>query len=385
MKKLFFLQIKGKQVGGVWFVNKTLGEHFASLGYDVSIISIRNNRNDIKEEYDKRMKVYTINEEDVWEIERKKDVFSLLKKGHIIKMFTTIISRREKLKNLKKDFNNLSNIIKREKPDYIITSHYKLLDAIPKEYFKKVINVQHMSYEATKKTNKQAIKYLKKYNNKLYKLAWLCDETKKLAIKNGITNSIAIYNPIRFENEKTADVVNNKKLITISRLDSKEKRIDLMVDIVADIFKDRRYKDWTFEIYGTGELDFKTMNIIKTNKQIKYFGRTDNPKDKLFESSIYLSTSFVEGFPLSILEANECGVPCITYYFGESTSDSVIEGKTGYIVDFNNKSEYILKLKKLMDNSKLLKEMGDNSKEFAKRFSVEEIGRIWLSHFKNIK
>ena len=79
MKKILILQNKGKQVGGVWFVNKTIGEYFISLGYSVSIVSIRNNQVDITQEYDKRMCVFTINEIDKWEITRKNEIFKCIK------------------------------------------------------------------------------------------------------------------------------------------------------------------------------------------------------------------------------------------------------------------------------------------------------------------
>ena len=47
MKKVLFVQIKGKSKAGVWFVNKTIGEELIKNGYEVEILSIRNNKNDI--------------------------------------------------------------------------------------------------------------------------------------------------------------------------------------------------------------------------------------------------------------------------------------------------------------------------------------------------
>ena len=39
--KILFLQNKGNSYGGVWQVNKTVGEALIHDGYDVAIISIR--------------------------------------------------------------------------------------------------------------------------------------------------------------------------------------------------------------------------------------------------------------------------------------------------------------------------------------------------------
>ena len=43
MKKIMFLQIKGKSFGGIWLVNKTLSQEFYKRGYDVQVCSIRDN------------------------------------------------------------------------------------------------------------------------------------------------------------------------------------------------------------------------------------------------------------------------------------------------------------------------------------------------------
>ena len=41
MKKILFLQIKGNSLGGVWFVNKSLGEEFIRRGYHAEVLAIR--------------------------------------------------------------------------------------------------------------------------------------------------------------------------------------------------------------------------------------------------------------------------------------------------------------------------------------------------------
>ncbi len=384
MKKILILQNKGKQVGGVWFVNKTIGEYFISLGYSVSIVSIRNNQVDITQEYDKRMCVFTINEIDKWEITRKNEIFKCIKEGKIISALKKYRLRKEELKKLNNDYDKLKKYIREYNPDYIINSHYQLLDAIPTEYLPRTLNEQHLAYETTKSENPQAIKYFNYYKNKIHKFIWLSMATSEFAKKDGLENSTCIYNPIRFKSAKSANVTKNKKLITISRIDSYQKRIDLMVEIVNEVFKEKEFKDWEFDIYGTGNLPNECIDIVNKSKQINFYGKTDNPSKELLNASIYLSTSYTEGFPLSILEANECGLPAITYYFGESTYEVVLDNKTGYIIPFNDKKKYIEKLKDMMRNLENLKELSKQSKEYATKFSTEEVCQQWIKAFDEI-
>ena len=84
MKKVLFLQIKGKSYAGVWNVNKLIGEELLKKGYTVHIVSIRNNQNDIQLKHDKNLVLKTINEKDIWETKHLSDITNELKKMHIL-------------------------------------------------------------------------------------------------------------------------------------------------------------------------------------------------------------------------------------------------------------------------------------------------------------
>ena len=93
MKKVLILQLKGKSYGGVWQVNKLVGEALLDKGYEVSIVSIRNNQNDLTIEHDPRLKVFTINETDDWGSYQGSEIISEIKKIRLIKATKMIISR----------------------------------------------------------------------------------------------------------------------------------------------------------------------------------------------------------------------------------------------------------------------------------------------------
>lgn len=379
MKKILFLQIKGKSLGGVWNVNKLIGEELLEKGYLVHIVSIRNDQNDLILEHHQNLIVKTINETDIWESYHLNDIINELKIFHIINAFKMFISKLKYNLGLKKDIKKLHQYIYEYQPDCIVTSHYQLLDMIPKKYLNKTIHEQHSSLDAALsiKANK---KTFDKYKNKV-KYLWLTKITMNNAIKEGYTNSTYIYNAVRFKSNEIADVIKNKKLITIARI-SKDKSIDKMVEIAKSIFKDKKYKNWTLEIYGCGSEEENVKKIINNHKQIKLMGLTNEPQKELLKASINLNTSKYEGFSLSILEANECGVPTISFNFGESCEEQIINGETGVIA--NNEEEYINKLKELMDNQELLEKLSKNSKKFSEEFQIEKIINNWIELFNEI-
>ena len=85
MKKVLFLQMFGKSFGGVWQVIKLVGENLVLNDYDVSVISLSENKNNLVIEADERIKMYTINPEDGWEIQLYSDMIKQATKGHILK------------------------------------------------------------------------------------------------------------------------------------------------------------------------------------------------------------------------------------------------------------------------------------------------------------
>lgn len=373
--KILFLQNKGKSYGGIWQVNKLVGEALVKDGYDVTILSIRENHNESEPEYDKRMHVETLNTVDLWETYNYSEVLSDFKKLHVKTGLNKLGHRLHNNKTLKEDAKRLKDYLDKLKPDYIINSHYQNLDLIPKEYLPKVYHEHHTDFNDAKR--KANWKTLLKYNNKV-KFIWLCKGTMELAKQNGLNNNYYIYNAVRFRNDKENDVVKNKKLITIARI-CEQKRLDKMVDIANKLFSDSKYKDWKLEIYGDGPLVKDIKKRIKSN-QIKMMGRTNDVKKEFLSASINLVTSDFEGFCLTIVEGYECYLPVVSLYFGEPTDEVINNNVTGFIAKDNN--DYLEKLKSLMDNPKLLKKMSQSAKEYNRKFYIENIVKEWEKLFK---
>jgi len=371
MKKVLFIQHNWKSYGGIWQVNRVIASELIKNNYDVSFAFIRQNQNDYEPDYDSKIKIHVLNKELPWKTYSYREII----KNHSLKMLKV---RRYHDKCLRKEKKELHELIRKNKYDYIISTQYELLDFIPKEYLSRTLHEQHTSFEESFKY-RDSKKTLIKYNN-LVNYVWLSKATREEAINNGLNNCYYLYNPLRFISSKKSKV-NNKKLVTITRLSS-QKRIDKMIDYVEELFKDKKYKDWTFEIYGDGSEEDKLRKLVKNTKQIKFMGRTDNPEDILVKSDINLNTSDYEGFPMSILEACECGVPTVTLNFGESVYETVLDKQTGFVC--KDKEDFINKLKLLMDDNNLLKDFSKYNISFATNFQSNKVIKNWIKVFNEI-
>ena len=383
MKKIMFIQNEGNVVGGVWYVNKTLAEEFAKKGFDVEILSVRNNQMEKNVSCGSRVKLSVINGELPWNLVRKKTVIEPLKKLDIISFFKRLRSYFVSKKTLLEDYEKMRRYITKENPDYIIASQYQVLKGIPKSFFNKTVYEHHRSFDMFK-IERDNYKVIKKYNDLIFGYVWLSKSALNKAVNAGFKNNYCIYNPVRFSTNNQADVLLNKKLVVISRIENTLKRINLMIELVDKVFKNSKYKEWVFEIYGLGDLDEDSKKIIKNNNQIVYKGPTDNPKDVLLSSSINLNTSVSEGFSLSILEASMCGVPTVTFNHGEAVFEEVLDNNTGFVVKQNDNELYVKKLEILMSNDEKLKSFSDDCKEYSNNFLVSNIIDDWLELLKKI-
>ena len=379
MKKILFLQIKGNSLGGVWTVNKSLSEEFIKRGYKVNVFSFRNNHPGIDID-DLNIEITTINKEDPWEIIHKRDVINSIKKKCFLKTLKQYILDNKKLKN---DYKKMKKKINELQPDYIIASHYQTLISIPKNLLKRTIFVQHTSFNFLL-MDKNNIKVLKKYNDKLFRLCWLCESTMKRAKEFGFKKNTYIYNPNKFMTDKITNAVKNKKISVITRIHP-EKRIDLMIDMVNDVLNEINDKEWKFEIYGIGAFNQKSQNILNENSQISYRGITDDVINVLLKSSLTLNTSIYEGFSLSIIEAFSCGVPVIAFNFGESSHEQIINDYNGYVIENDNIDEFKKTLKNVINNQPKLEKLSKNAKEFSKNFSISKIGDQWIRLFSEME
>lgn len=379
-KKVLFIQLKGNSFGGVWQVIHTISDKLVELNYDVTILSLRENKEKYDIEYNHKIKLHTINKIDKWEDSYSgREILNDIKKFHISEAIKKSNIRLAHEKSIQKDKKEMQKYIKNYNPDYIIVSHYEILDMIPKEYLNKTINHHHVDFD-TALNHRATIKTYNKYNGKI-KFLWLTNNTKQKAEQYGLKNNVFIYNPNRLKCDEIADLNNNKKLITIARL-SHQKRIDKMIDIAKEVFKDKKYKDWDLEIYGLGPEEEKLRSKINNHRQIKLMGLTKNPKSEYLKSTINLCTSDFEGFCLSVIEANECGVPTVTLNYGEPTEEVIVHNETGIIA--KDKEDFIKELKEIMDNIEKRKKFAINGKKFVQKFQVDNIIKDWIKLFNEI-
>ncbi len=174
----------------------------------------------------------------------------------------------------------------------------------------------------------------------------------------------------------TARMVEDKGVLTLIEAANK----------LRDSYKDR------VEFFLCGGLDTNPLAITRERLEalcdgtyIKWLGRRDDVQQLLESCHLFAFPSYYkEGLPKSCIEAAAVGRPIITC---DSTGcrDTVIDGKTGFLIPAKDSDALAEKLRILVDDAALRREMGCNARKFAEeKFSIETVVQSHIDIYNSI-
>ncbi|MBR2203629.1 MAG: glycosyltransferase [Prevotella sp.] len=149
--------------------------------------------------------------------------------------------------------------------------------------------------------------------------------------------------------------------------DCPEKNLPRLRRIWAEV--EKTHPDWTLDIHH------HTSDVVSA-----YAG-----------GSIFVLTSNAEGMPMTLLEAQQMGLPVVAFDCPYGPADIIMDGETGYLIPLTvNGSEqeadelFVDRLTYLMDHPDIRREMGIAAQRASQRFNKERIMNQWLKLFAEI-
>jgi glycosyltransferase involved in cell wall biosynthesis len=239
--------------------------------------------------------------------------------------------------------------------------------------------LMHIDHIPSSKSNISTINYV---------LKWL-------AKKVGTTfNGDVVTTVSRFTYEKLRKELPNKKIIITGN------------GVDVDVFKPIRIKREAYSIFSWGlfykrknfsdlilafkkikkELPKATLRIagdgpernelirlvteLKLHNEVKFLGKIKNEKlvKEINKADVVATTSLLEGFSLTSLEAMACGKPVVAYNIG-GLNEIVLNGKNGILVSSQDVTSFSNAIIKLVRNRELLQKLGEQAFYFSHRYS----------------
>lgn len=258
-------------------------------------------------------------------------------------------------------------------------SYSIMLGYIRKKICAKVIAWEHSSYEAyfsypssyyyTRKST-----FIKEIN-KLDKCVVLNNDIAKKYEENLNIKADVIFNPCNSITEYQSDCC-NKRFIACGRFEE-EKGYEGLIDAFYLFSKENL--EWKLYLVGDGsryKAIKKKIEGYNLQERIILTGYQSDVYKYYEQSSIFLMTSKWEGFPMTILEAFQTGLPIIAFDI-PAMQPLVDNGKEGYLIEYGDYNEFAKKMIKLAHEPNEIQRMSLEVKKKVTLFSLEAIAGQW--------
>jgi glycosyltransferase involved in cell wall biosynthesis len=239
----------------------------------------------------------------------------------------------------------------------------------PIYYARNILLTKHdyrLSYDFADKTIVLANGYEEQY----MKFAGIHDASKFKVIPNTLS----------FSNMPEKDVLSNKekRVLIVSRMQERQKRIKLALKIWKKIKENKEADGWVLDIVGDGPDLHSCINYVESNKipGVKFYGR-QKPNEFYKRSSIFFMTSKSEGWPITLNEAEQFGCVPLVFNTVIAFKDIVRDTYNGFLIKDGNIQDYVEKTCLLMKDNNLRLKMAKNGYVSCQRFSREKVGSLW--------
>lgn len=221
------------------------------------------------------------------------------------------------------------------------------------------------------------------------KIICVSEHDRQLAIKYGVgkTNQLlTIHNGVPLITDDLLASPGESspvRLIMVARF-SDQKDHSLLIKAVSEL---NTKASCVIDLVGDGPLleeCKEQVNSLGIKDRVNFLGaRTDVP-ELLKKSQAYILISKWEGFPRSILEAMRAGLPVLASDVG-GTRESVVDGKTGFLVPRGDIEVIKKRLAEIIDNPALRVEMGQSGRRrYLQNFTFDHMVAKTVSIYKGI-
>ncbi|MCI0920752.1 glycosyltransferase family 4 protein [Sphingobacterium rhinopitheci] len=258
-----------------------------------------------------------------------------------------------------------------------------------KDGSKKILEIHFSRYKRLQYGRKGLLKWVDRYRSRndirdvqnYDRFVVLTNEDK--TYWGDLKNIVVIPNANSFVTDKIA-LLENNKVLAVGRYDY-QKGFDDLIKAWQIVYKSN--PDWILNIYGHGPLKNKFEQMIFDSglEDVIFLQEPTRDIENIYLThSILAMTSRYEGLPMVLLEAQNCGLPLVSYACKCGPSDIIKDGVNGYLVAEGDINSIAQKLIHLIQDQKLRKLMGTKSKLNSASFSEHEIMKRWTSLFDDL-
>lgn len=232
-------------------------------------------------------------------------------------------------------------------------------------------------------------KYMRPLDRLVYILAnaavFQTEDAQKCYPSLGAKHYFIILNPLNDSLPERFEGKRSKRIVTVCRL-NKQKNLYLAMDVFSEFV--RFHSDFTFEIYGKGELQDSLMKYAEhlgLSDKIVFKGFQKDVYSQILDASIFLISSDFEGLSNAMLEALAMGIPTVATDCPIGGARMVIQNNlNGCLVPIRDKSSMLDALNKIVNNENFQKQLSTEAVKIRNNLSTKNICNQWVNVIENI-
>ena len=341
--------------GGAERVVCNLANYLSANGYSVSIITMSDAL-------------------DAYKVDRGVDRIFLLKSTERKNKLQDMMTRRKRLKEYILNNKDIDCYVA-----FLPTTIF-LLTLMRKFIKGKVIISERNNPESYSLMERMMMKYaMKRCDGLVVQTKTIGEWYKNVKDKTVIQN--AINDDVIFPERK----VIRKKLVAVGRL-SRQKNYPMMIEAFKRI--NRKYPDYTLEIYGTGNQEKKIAGLIRNAKlrdKVILKGYERDVHTSIADATCFMMTSNYEGMSNALIEAMCIGLPCVaTDCDGGGAREIIKDGCNGSLVKKNDIDGFVDAVERIICDSEYAKKLSKNAKNIKIMLESDKIYFRWLKYIERI-
>ena len=195
-----------------------------------------------------------------------------------------------------------------------------------------------------------------------------------IAISNGIFEDLVSLGIVRERIRKIPNGIKvdsdrwqpngERKAICVTKINQlPNKGIDILLK-AWKILTQKYNKDTKLQIFGAGDCTIfdRLVSDLQVGDYVHFAGFTENIKDFLLNSHVFILPSRVEGLSNALLEAMSLGLPCIATDIS-GNQDLIQNGINGLLVPNADPEKLADKVAFVLDNSESTRELGSRARK----------------------
>ena len=189
-----------------------------------------------------------------------------------------------------------------------------------------------------------------------------------------------IYNPV--VGKKTNHYNSSSKTLITAGHFYVAKGYDYCIKVGEIVFS--KHPEWSWIFCGDG-IEFDTIKKMafdsKCPNNFVFVGRVKNVQEYMQDAAMYVSCSITEGFGLVLLEAQQCGLPVVSFDVPFGPGEIILDNVNGYLIENLDVEMMAEKIIYLIEHVDLREDFSKKSNASHNEFALESILQQWNNVF----